>query len=67
MKVQVLTSFTFGDENVWTENGQTQYFASFDEAAAELEEHFRDMDEAGIDYEPSDYRIEDVNEQEITQ
>lgn len=63
MKVQVL----FGVENVWTENGQTQYFATFDEAAAELEEHFRDMDESGMDYEPSDYRIEDVNEQEITQ
>jgi hypothetical protein len=61
MKVQVL----FGGENVWTENGQTQYFATFDEAAAELEEHFEDMDNAGIDYEPSDYQIEDVNEQEI--
>ena len=57
MKVQVL----FGGENVWTENGQTQYFATFDEAAAELEEHFEDMDKEGMDYEPTDYRITEVN------
>lgn len=57
MKVQVL----FGGENVWTENGQTQYFSTFDEAAAELEEHFKDMDNAGMDYEPTDYLITEVN------
>ena len=57
MRYQVL----FDNENVWTLDGQTQYFASFDEAAAELAEHFADMDNAGMDYEPADYRIETVN------
>lgn len=57
MRYQVL----FDNENVWTLDGQTQYFASFDEAAAELAEHFADMDDAGMDYEPADYRIEVVN------
>jgi CHASE3 domain sensor protein len=57
MKVQVL----FGGENVWTENGQTQYFATYEEAEAELQEHFEDMDNAGMDYEPTDYRITEVN------
>jgi CHASE3 domain sensor protein len=57
MKVQVL----FGGENVWTENGQTQYFATYEEAEAELVEHFEDMDNAGMDYEPTDYRITEVN------
>lgn len=57
MRYQVL----FGGENVWTLDGQTHYFESFDEAAAELAEHFADMSEAEMDYEPTDYRIEIVN------
>ena len=55
-KVQVL----FGGENVWTIDGEPHFFASEAEAAAELDEHFSDMDGADMDYEPSDYRIEPV-------
>lgn len=46
-------------ENVWTIDGAPWFFDSF-EAAAELVETFKDMDDAGMDYEPSDYRIETV-------
>jgi hypothetical protein len=55
-KFQVL----FGGENVWTIDGEPHFFASEAEAAAELDEHFSDMDGADMDYEPSDYRIEPV-------
>lgn len=47
-------------ENVWTIDGKPWLFDSFEAAAAELAETFRDMDDAGMDYEPSDYRIESV-------
>jgi CHASE3 domain sensor protein len=57
MKYQVL----FDGENVWQINGQPHYFDSFEEAGKELDEHFEDMDDAGMDYEPADYRIEIVN------
>ena len=51
-------------ENVWTVDGAPWLFDSFEAAAAELDETFRDMDEAGMDYEPSDYRIEEVSHAE---
>jgi hypothetical protein len=57
MKYQVL----FDGENVWQIDGQPHYFDSFEEAGKELDEHFADMDDAGMDYEPADYRIEIVN------
>ena len=47
-------------ENVWTIDGEPWLFDSFEAAVAELAETFRDMDDAGMDYEPSDYRIESV-------
>lgn len=47
-------------ENVWMIDGAPWLFDTFEAAAAELDETFRDMDEAGMDYEPSDYRIEEV-------
>lgn len=47
-------------ENVWTIDGAPWIFDSFDEAAAELVETFKDMDDAGMDYEPADYRIVEV-------
>lgn len=50
----------FDSENVWTIDGEPHTFNSETEAIAELEEHFADMDEAGMDYEPSDYRIEAI-------
>lgn len=57
MKYQVL----FDGENVWQIDGQPHHFNSFEEAGKELDEHFTDMDDAGMDYEPADYRIEIVN------
>ncbi len=48
----------FMGENVWTINGSPHIFNSAAEAAKELAEHFEDMDSEGMDYEPSDYRIE---------
>ena len=47
-------------ENVWTIDGAPWIFDSFEAAAAELAETFKDMDDAGMDYEPSEYRIEAV-------
>jgi hypothetical protein len=47
-------------ENVWTIDGETWVFDSFEAAAAELAETFADMDAEGMDYEPSDYRIEAI-------
>lgn len=50
----------FMDENVWTIDGKPHIFNSASEAALELADHFNDMDNANMDYEPSDYRIEEV-------
>ena len=47
-------------ENVWTIDGAPWFFDSFEAAAAELAETFKDMNDAGMDYEPSEYRIESV-------
>jgi len=55
-KYQVLLN----GENVWTINGEAWFFDSEIEAIKELEETFSDMDSAGMDYEPSEYRIEAV-------
>ena len=50
----------FMGENVWTIDGSPHIFNSAAEAAAELAEHFDDMDAENMDYEPSDYRIEAI-------
>ena len=47
-------------ENVWTIDGAPWVFDSYDAAAAELAKTFRDMDDAGMDYAPSDYCIEEI-------
>jgi hypothetical protein len=49
----------FLGDNVWTVDGKPWVFNSWEEAEAELEETFRDMEEADMDYEPTDYRIEE--------
>jgi hypothetical protein len=54
MKIQVLTS----GENTWSIDGAPLYFETFEAAGLELDEHFADMVEAGMDYEPADYQIE---------
>ena len=50
----------FMDENVWTVNGKPDIFNSLAEAEKELEEHFNDMINADMDFEPTDYRIEEI-------
>jgi hypothetical protein len=52
----------FGGENVWTIDGKPHTFNSRVDAAVELYEHFKDMEEADIDYEPSDYEIEEITD-----
>lgn len=47
----------FMGENVWTTDGKPWVFNSFEEALAELEETFFDMENADMDHEPDDYRI----------
>jgi len=49
----------FMDENVWTIDSKPHIFNSWKEAKAELEEHFQDMQDADMDYEETDYRIEE--------
>jgi hypothetical protein len=49
----------FLGDNVWTVDGKPWLFNSWEEAEVELEETFRDMEEADMDYEPTDYRIEE--------
>ena len=47
----------FLGDNVWTIDGKPMLFNSWEEAEAELELTFLDMDQEDIDFEPSDYRI----------
>ena len=47
----------FLGDNVWTIDGKPWIFNSWEEAEAELEETFSDMENANMDYEPNDYRI----------
>ena len=47
----------FLGDNVWTIDGNPMLFNSWEEAEAELEETFSDMENANMDYEPNDYRI----------
>jgi hypothetical protein len=51
----------FMGNNVWTIDDQPMIFNSFEEAQAELEDTFSDMDNAGMDYEPDDYRIVEID------
>lgn len=47
----------FLGDNVWTIDGKPMLFNSWEEAEAELELTFLDMDQEDIDFEPNDYRI----------
>ena len=53
-------------EDCWTETDENGIssplrFTSFDEAQQELDQHMADMDEAGMDYEPAEFRIVEVS------
>lgn len=50
----------FLGDNVWTIDGKPMLFNSWEEAEAELELTFLDMDQEDIDFEPSDYRIMEI-------
>jgi hypothetical protein len=50
----------FMDENVWTVDGKPDIFNSLAEAEKELAAHFDDMIDADMDFEPTDYRIEEI-------
>jgi hypothetical protein len=47
----------FLGDNVWTVDGKPMVFNSWEEAEAEIDQTFFDLDMEGIDYEPTDYRI----------
>lgn len=47
----------FLGDNVWTVDGKPMVFNSWEEAEAELEVTFLDMDQEDMDFEPNDYRI----------
>ena len=49
-------------ENVWTIDDQPMIFNSFEEAQAELEDTFSDMENADMDYEHDDYRIVEITQ-----
>lgn len=49
-------------ENVWTTDGKAWVFDSFEEAQAELEDTFSDMEDADMDYETDDYRIVEITQ-----
>ncbi|MFZ4101950.1 MAG: hypothetical protein ACOYKR_08340 [Sphingobacterium thalpophilum] len=50
----------FLGDNVWTVDGKPWVFNSWEEAEAELELTFEDMAQEDIDFEPTDYRIEEI-------
>jgi hypothetical protein len=56
MKLKQYEVLFLGD-NVWTVDGKPMLFNSWEEAEAELEDTFSDMENADMDYEPTDYRI----------
>lgn len=47
----------FLGDNVWTIDGKPWLFNSWEEAEAELELTFLDMDQEYIDFDSNDYRI----------
>lgn len=47
----------FLGDNVWTVDGKPMLFNSWEEAEAEIDQTFFDLDMEGIDHEPTDYRI----------
>jgi hypothetical protein len=53
MAYQVL----FMDENAWYANGKPELFETASEAAQALTEHFLDMEQAEMDFNPEDYQI----------
>jgi hypothetical protein len=61
-RYEVLTAIGNGWENVWTEDDKPVTFASYDEALTEMLEHIADLVEAGMDFNPRDFKIAPVGE-----
>lgn len=59
-RYEVLTQFTYGLENCWSEGGEPLTFATRLEALEALREHGEDLISAGMDYNPQDYLIAEV-------
>jgi hypothetical protein len=59
MKLKQYEVLFLGD-NVWTVDGKPMVFNSWEEAEAEIDQTFFDLDMEDIDYEPTDYRIVEI-------
>jgi hypothetical protein len=56
MNYQVLLD----EENVWHVNGKPELFETASEAAQALAEHFHDMEQADMDFNPEQYTISEA-------
>lgn len=57
MRWRVETKFTYGWENVWTEDGAPLTFATQESAERALEEHLSDLKDADMEHDRDEYRI----------
>lgn len=57
MRWRVETKFTYGWENVWTEDDAPLTFATKESAERALEEHLSDLKDAGMEHDRDGYRI----------
>ena len=65
-KYEIQTQFIYGWENVWTINGELEYFDSFEDALLTLDDFMDEMAQAHFNgeiedmYDRNDYRIVEV-------
>lgn len=61
MKFEVQTNFGNDNwENVWHEGEDLAYFASPEDAQAEIDDMIEEMELVGMDYDRNDYRIVEI-------
>jgi len=66
IKYEIQTQFLYGWENVWECNGKLEYFGSYQDAKASLDDFLDEMAQAHFNgeiedqYDASDYRIVEV-------
>jgi hypothetical protein len=56
----VETAFSYGWDAVWMEDDEPQTFDTLADAEAELREHLADLTDAGMEADPTAYRIRDM-------
>ena len=63
-KYEVQTQFTYGWENVWSEDDKLLYFITEQEAEDAISEFFADLSRAGItqSYDREEYRVVQVTD-----